>query len=372
MADNQPGTGRRGEGAWTVRLCTVSGIPIRLHFTFLVLLLWLGLSASKVSGGSWQGFAFIASVFGCVILHELGHSLVAQRFGIGVAEIVLYPMGGVARLERLPKPPQEFWIALAGPAVNVVIAGILWPIIAARGGMSPWEQLSPVGGNWLQQLMGANLVLAAFNMLPAFPMDGGRVLRSLLAFRMGEVKATELAASIGQLAAFGLGLAGLVYSSIILLFIAFFVYIGAGQEAAMYRGRALVGGVPTKEAMITEFKCLPADATIGQAADLLLETSQQDFPVVHGSEILGVLSRQALLRGLAVEGPSGYVVGAMTRDYPRAEPDDDLEETVARLQASGQSCMLVMEDETIKGLLTMENLAEFLVVRQITASRRRT
>jgi Zn-dependent protease len=354
----------RSETPYTLYLGSVSGIPIRLHFTFLLLLAWFGLAAS--GPGNWHGFVFIVAMFGCVILHELGHSIVAQRFGIEVGEIVLYPIGGVARLEKLPKPREELWIALAGPAVNVVIALGLWAYLRAQN--IPFELGAigrPSAGSWWQLLLWSNVVLAVFNMIPAFPMDGGRVLRAALALRMEEVRATQIAAHIGQLLAIAFAFVGLWQSNFVLLFIAFFVFVGAGQEAAMIQNKVLVEGLPVREAMITEFQTLPVGTTLGEAREVLLRTSQTDFPVVHGEEVVGLLSRNALLHGLAEGGPGDYVAGVMEREFPSAAPGASLEEIAGDMQAGAIGCVLVMEGGALLGMVTKENLAELLIIRQI-------
>lgn len=364
MSDQIPGAERRpAERNGTqhaFRLANVAGIPIRIHFTFFLILFWIALR-----GGDWQSVLFMLAVFGCVVLHELGHSLVAQRFGIRVSEIVLYPIGGLARMEKLPKPRQELWIALAGPAVNVLISGILYVALTATGRTVVLDKLDVVGGHWMQFLLYVNLFLALFNMIPAFPMDGGRVLRAILGMSMDEYRATQIAASIGQLLAFVIGFIGLLQPNVFLIFIAFFVFIGAGQEAAMYQGKALVEGLPVREAMITEFKTLPVGTSLGEAREMLLRTSQTDFPIVNGEEIVGLLSRNALLHGLADHGPSGYVAGSMEREFAIASPEAGLEEIATEMQAGQTGCVLVMDEGKLVGMVTKENLAELLIVRQI-------
>jgi len=350
------------ESGWSINLGSVSGIPIRLHFTFFLLLLWF---AFRFAGPErWQGLLFVLGIFACVVLHELGHSLVAQRFGIAVRDITLYPIGGIARMERLPKPREELWITLAGPAVNLAIAAILYVALQASGALVSWDRLTAGGGYWWQNILLANVVLFVFNMIPAFPMDGGRILRAFLALQLGELRATEIAAGIGQFLAIVFGFFGLLYNPF-LLFIAFFVFLGAGQEAAMYQQKALVEGVPVRAAMMTEFRTMPVGASLREAADRLLESSQSDYPVVDGSEVVGLLSRQDLLRGLAKQGPTGYVAGAMTRDFLAVSPEADLQEIAAEMQSGQRPAVLVMENNELLGLVTMENLAELLVLRQI-------
>jgi Zn-dependent protease/CBS domain-containing protein len=361
------GTTQRGtDSGWSLQIATVAGIPIRLHFTFLLLLLWFGALAGGLSGsGRWQGFAYVVALFACVVLHELGHSLMARRFGIATKEIVLYPIGGVARIEKMPTPRQELWIALAGPAVNAVIAVVIFAVLSATAQVGALSDLRPGTGSLLQLILVANVVLGLFNLIPAFPMDGGRVLRALLALRMGEVRATELAASIGQVLAMVAGFFALLHMHIGLLFIAFFVFLGAGQEATMYRTRAALEGLKARMAMISDFRTLPVSATLRDAASMLLDTHQQDFPVMQGEELLGLLSRQDLLRGLAHSGPGAYVTGAMDREPVRVAPDADLESVAREMQERQRSCALVMENGALRGMLTAENLNEFLVVRQL-------
>ncbi len=361
------------EGGWSVHVATVSGIPIRLHFSFLFLLALIAWNSPP--NARVGGILLMLGVFLCVVLHELGHSVTAQRYGIGVAEIVLYPIGGIARMEKLPKPHQELWIALAGPAVNVVIAGILYVCLNAAGLLRPAELGQMGSANILANLMVINVSLAVFNMIPAFPMDGGRVLRALLALRMGEVRATEVAAGIGQMLAITAGFLVLMNyqtlgaNGILYLFICFFVFVGAGQEAAMYRGKALVEGLSVRAAMLTDFRTLPVGASLRQATDLLLQTSQQDFPIMNGDEVVGVLPRSSLLRGLAEAGPDTYVAEVMSREFLVVPPDGDLEEIASGMQSGQTPVVLVMEDGALKGMVTLENLAELLIVRQLSQRR---
>ncbi len=288
------------------------------------------------TGGAALSVALVLTLFLCVVLHELGHSLVALRYGIPVANITLYPIGGVAQIEKRPTAGQELWIALAGPAVNVVIAALLWGVLAATGALLPPEVVSAGGGGWrgfVEVVMWINVSLVLFNLIPAFPMDGGRVFRAILALNMPPPRATAIAAGLGQLIAVAAGLFAVLHGPLWYLFIAFFVYIGAGQEAASYRQAALMEGVLVKQAMMTDVRTLTVGNTLKEAADVLLDTSQHDFPVLHGDQVQGLLTRNGLLRGLAEDGPSAYVAGAMSREYASAGPDDDLGETLPRLQA---------------------------------------
>ena len=341
----------------------IFGVPVRLHFTFVLLLLFL-ITAGATGGQSGLFNAlFILAVFTSVLLHEFGHVAVSRHYGINTLDITLYPIGGVARLEKNPKPKDELWIALAGPAVNVLI----WAAIKAYFWGNPSTELSaltsPHDGNLLARIAGANLVLAAFNMIPAFPMDGGRVLRSLLARFTSEEVATKRAAAAGRVFAILIGLYGLIAMQFMLLFIAFFVYLGATQETAVVVGRTLTQGVPVRAAMVTDFRTLEHGNTIREAANLLLATSQQDFPVVLGEQVIGMLGRSALLKGMAEAGPDAYVAGIMDRTFPRVLPEENLEDVLPLMAQT--SCALVMDQtDRLLGLLTRENLQEFLMLRK--------
>ncbi len=359
-------------GLSALRIATVAGIPIRLHFTFLLFLLWVGLAGPHRAGG--LSVAYVLALFLCVVLHELGHSVVAQRYGIPVLDITLYPIGGVARIEKRPTAKQELAIAVAGPAVNVVIALLLIAALAAMKAppmllllQSP-VQTAPV---FLAKVLLANVWLVLFNLIPAFPMDGGRVLRALLALNMRPERATGIAAMIGQSIAIVAGIWAVFSGQWILMFIALFIYLGAGQEAFAYKQAALGEGVAVRSAMMTDVRTLTTGNTLKEAADALLDTSQQDFPVVLGDQVQGLLTRDGLLRGLAEAGPSGYVAGSMFRQFATAQPDDSLAETLPTLQASGGPLLVLDPDSEgrLLGMITAENVQEYFAVKQIVAAR---
>jgi Zn-dependent protease/predicted transcriptional regulator len=307
---------------------------------------------------------YILALFTSVLLHELGHVAVSKRYGINTTEIVLYPIGGVARLEKSPRPREELWIALAGPAVNVLIAAALSVFLLPMGVGEAFATLkNPTDANLFARVAMGNLVLAAFNMIPAFPMDGGRVLRSLLSRWTSEEVATKRAAAAGRALAILIGVFALVAGQFFLLFIAIFVYLGATQETIAATGRSLASGASVKSAMVTNFETLQHGNTIREAANRLLATSQQDFPVVLGQQVIGLLGRNALLRGMAVDGPDAYVAGVMERNFPRVRPDDQLEEVLPVM--SETSCALVLDqNDELVGMLTRENLSEYLMLRK--------
>jgi Zn-dependent protease/CBS domain-containing protein len=352
----------------TVGNLRLFGVPIRLHFTFLLLLVFLIFIGI---GGKQSGVTtavYIVALFGSVLVHELCHALVARIYGLHTREIVMFPIGGVSRLESQPNPRQEPLIALAGPAANLLIGLVL---LATQHDFLPLEKLSiPTDANLVERIALGNLLLGVFNLLPAYPMDGGRILRSLLALRKPEDEATQIAARAGRFLAVGMGLFGLLSQNFVLVFVALFVYLGAAQEGAAARGRSLTSGFPVRAAMITEFHRLSHGNTIREAGDLLLSTAQQDFPVTHGTEVIGLLTRSALMRAMLSAGPDSYVAAAMDRDFVRVPPDIGLAEALPLVSSAG-SCALVMDGEQLLGLLTAENLYEFMLLRQVSLAQAR-
>ncbi|PYO65840.1 MAG: site-2 protease family protein [Gemmatimonadetes bacterium] len=351
---------------WSWKLGTVAGIGLYVHGTFLLLLGWVGLS-HWIEGGSaaaaLAGVGFVVALFACVVLHELGHALTAQRFGIRTRDITLLPIGGVARLERMPDDPrQEVAVALAGPAVNVVIAAALYLWLSLSETLRPLAALSVTGGPVLQRLMVVNLSLAVFNLLPAFPMDGGRVLRALLAMRMDYTRATQLAAQVGQAMALLFGFVGL-FANPFLLFIAFFVWIGAAQEASMVQMRSALGGIPVSRAMLTDFETLAPGDPGRRVLDLIIAGSQSDFPVVEDGRVVGVLLRRDVLNALAQHGQDWRVGDVMRRDFEVVEAGEMLETAFARLQRCACHALPVTSRGALVGLVTMDNLGEFLLIQ---------
>lgn len=357
---------------WSWKLGTFAGIDVKIHATFVLLLGFIGLS-HWLNVGDWQavaaGIGFMLALFLCVVLHEYGHALMARRYGIPTRDITLLPIGGVARLERMPdKPAQEFWVAAAGPAVNLVIASALMTVLIFTGTITPLSQLSFSQGPFLERLMVANVWLVLFNLIPAFPMDGGRLLRALLASRMDYPRATQIAASLGQALAFVFGFVGL-FSNPFLIFIALFVWIGATQEASAVQMRAAFAGTPVHAAMVTDYQSLDPHNTLADAAALVLRGSQQDFPVVQQGRVVGILTRADLLRGLAEHGDQLPVTGIMQSDFLTADPHDMMEPLFQRLAAHECHTMPVMHDGRLVGVVTMDNIGEYFM---IDAARRKS
>ena len=351
----------------SLKIGSVAGIGIFLHWTFLLLL--AGIFAFYLFQGSTvasalAGVGIITAVFGCVVLHELGHALTARRFDVPTRNITLYPIGGIARLERIPSEPmKEFWIAIAGPAVNVVIAIFLAGLIVATGGsFAPQTMLDP-GSNVLATIMWINVALVGFNLLPAFPMDGGRVLRALLATRNDYADATQTAASIGQGMAILFGLFGLITLNPILLFIALFVYVGAQQEAQQAMMRALTEGTPARQAMMTRFQTLMPDNTLGDAVDELLAGSEHDFPVVdEKGQVIGLLRRRTLIQALSDRSRDTPVREVASAECFTVDAGAMLDEALTQMQQANCSTVPVVRDDALVGLLTLENVGELMMV----------
>jgi Zn-dependent protease len=351
---------------WSWKLARVAGIDVYVHVTFIIVIAWIGLlywNESHSLAAVADGVGYILALFACVVFHEFGHALTAARYGIRTRDITLLPIGGLARLERMPeKPIEELKVALAGPAVNVVIAGLLFAWLQATGGWQPVDQLGVATGGFLGRIMIANVFLVAFNLLPAFPMDGGRALRALLATQMEYTRATQRAAIIGQGMAILFAFIGL-QGNPMLLFIALFVWMAASQEASMVQMKSALAGIPVRNAMLTHFRSLTPRDTLGDAADLLLAGSQQDFPIVSDGRIEGMLTRSNLLEALTRSGREAPVAGSLTRECPSADPSEMLETVLARIQGRECHTMPVIERGVLVGLVTMDNVGEFLMIQ---------
>lgn len=361
---------------WSWRIGKLFGIDISIHATFVILLAWVAVSSYRELGrvgDAIMGVGLTLTVFGSVVIHELGHALTARRFGIATRDITLLPIGGVARLERMPeRPSQELMVAAAGPVVSFLLAAFLAGLGSLVGG--PPGPATPLGREpLLAQLAQINLVLGLFNLLPAFPMDGGRMLRAALAWRGDYLRATRTAATIGQTIAMGLGLLGL-FTNPVLVFVAMFVWIGAGAEASATEAWAMLEGVPASAAMMTAFRTLEPGNPLGLAAQLLLQGSQTDFPVVDPSgQLLGVLTRDRLVEGLTKNGPGGTVETVMMSPVPSVVSTTSLHAVAQQMRESRCTVMPVIENGTIRGLVTLENLGELVVLRNaVPAWRART
>jgi len=356
---------------WSLKLGKLLGIDLYVHFTFVLLLVFFGVHywrATHNLDATLQGVVFIVALFGCVVLHELGHALMARRYGIKTRDITLLPIGGLARLEKMPeKPLQELWVTLAGPAVNVVIAIVLTLGLAATVGFSSMEQIGANGGSFWQRLIVLNLVLAAFNLLPAFPMDGGRILRALLALRLSRRRATVIAANVGQGMAVLFVVFGFLYNPFLIL-IGIFVYLGAQAESSMVEMQSALAGLRVRDAMMTRYRTLTPQDTLAQAVTELLAGSQQDFPVMTNGQPAGMLRRNDLVKALSAGGQDTVVKDSMCHDCENVDEEAPLKSVVESMHSRPCSTMPVMSHGRMVGLLTLENVSEMIMVNAALSS----
>jgi Zn-dependent protease/CBS domain-containing protein len=357
---------------WSLTLGRIAGTEIRIHFTFFLFLIWLWFVYYRQGGtpAAWQGVIFVALLFLCVLLHEFGHIFAARRYGVKAPDVTLWPFGGIANLDRIPeKPSEELVIAIAGPLVNVVIAGALLLYLGSTTDAVHLMRVEEANVGLAAKLAGANLFLALFNMIPAFPMDGGRVLRALLALKFGFARATELAAAIGQGFAVVLGIIG-IFGNPMLVIIAIFVFLAASGEAGHVQLQQVARGAIVADAMITKFETLGPQSRVQDAVEALIRTTQREFPVVDGAgHLRGVLTRDAMIRALQARGPDAPVLEAMDSEIPTISARASLETALKKLSGESKPVIGVTDASgKLIGMLTAENLGEMMMVRAARAA----
>lgn len=372
---------------WSIKIATIKGIKIKVHLTFLLIILWAAIEGGTGIGGGLRGAIFgvvsTTLLFFCVVLHELGHSFQALRYKVKVRNITLLPIGGVAQMESIPeKPGQELAISLAGPAVNFAIAGLLTPLAL-------WILITPIapylgqpayllsdtgqrilswiltdlfyGADWRAltfYLVSMNVSLGVFNLIPAFPMDGGRVLRALLALRMDHVKATHIAVSVGRGLAVLLGMAGLMLFQPPLVLIAVFIYAGAGYERQIVEWKRALQGLQVRQAVTRELRAVTPITPLAHVMDLIFHGHQSNFPVVEGRQLIGVLTREDIMATLRERGPNVPVSQVMRTDFPVVNLSDSLLHVQQLIAESGVKAVPVVEDGFFRGLITLDNINE--------------
>jgi Zn-dependent protease/CBS domain-containing protein len=359
--------------SWSIKLFTLGGTAVRMHLTFLLLLAWI--AAIQWMHGTAQdaayGVLFILVLFACVVLHEFGHIWAARRYGIRTPDVTLLPIGGVASMERMPeKPAQEIVVALAGPAVNAVIALVL---IGALGLSLDPSHLSVEGlqSSFWVQVAAANVILLIFNLVPAFPMDGGRVLRAVLAMWLGFGPATKVAARIGQGLAVVFAVIGLMGNPLLVL-IAVFIFLAAAGESNYVQVRDLARGRPVTDAMVTSFEALGVMASVDDAAALLQRTTQHVFPVLDGaSRLRGVVTRKAIIDALQRDGGATPVLEIMAGAVPTVPQTASLDSALTLMPRSGVRCVGVVDASgRLVGTITPESISELMTIRSSRARRR--
>ncbi len=352
---------------WSWKVGKLLGIDLYVHSTFWFLLILVALmqwTSGQSVATTFAEESFVIALFACVVIHELGHAMMARHFGIATRDIILLPIGGVARLDHIPREPkEELLVAMAGPSVNVVIALLLTIWFLISGSSVSLSQMSLINGPIVVRLILVNLILFFFNLLPAFPMDGGRILRALLAQRMEYIRATQLAAHIGQFLAILMGFYSLLFAHLFLLIIAVFVFLGAGQEVTVAQVRSAFIGIPVRDAMMTDFIKLTEYDSIDSAIQLLLNGPQHDFPVLSGEQVVGIITRNDLIAAAPRVGEPITIGHIMRKDFTTALEAEMLEPVVERMQNSGCSTIPVLSAGRLVGLLSMENIAKYIMIQ---------
>ena len=359
----------------SLTLGRVRGIRFQVHWTFLLLVGWivfLEMSRGNNFEAILWSIAFVVVLFGCVILHELGHALTAARFGVGTKQITLLPIGGVASLESMPENPfEEFWVAVAGPLVNVAIAILLYLVVPVGDFVSQdpeqlQQTLSAINaGNFLFYLFSANVMLVLFNVIPAFPMDGGRILRSLLSMKMNRIQATRIASGLGQLVAFLFFVFGLIYNPILAL-VGVFVFFGAQGENVMVQQMALLKDRTVSEAMMTDISVIHPDTPLSEVVDIVLSGTERDFVVAEDGKVCGVLYQQDLVEARRSGAGSSRVRDILTSDVMQVSPDADLGEVYQKIQSHKKNFFPVVDAGELKGAIDHTNINEFMVFKSLS------
>jgi Zn-dependent protease/predicted transcriptional regulator len=350
---------------WSITIARVAGSEIRIHLTFFLLLAFVGLEDYQQGGAAaaLRGIVLVLAVFACVVLHEFGHALAARRYGIKTPDITVLPIGGLARLSRMPeKPSEEIVIAIAGPLVNVVIAGVLFAVLGAYSDGGAMRHIGDPNYNLLAQVAGSNVVLVLFNLIPAFPMDGGRVLRSLFALKMDYIRATSLEAGIGQALAVFFIFWG-IFSNFWLVLIGIFLYLGAGSEKQQVILQTLLASVPVSQAMTTEFISLKPDDSVVTALEHFHHGSQQDFPVVGDFGIEGILTRDKILASIHSKGLNVPVMEVMDKSFATVDPKMGLDEVYKILLSGNKTAVVVVDAGEIKGIISLDGISRYFMIR---------
>jgi Zn-dependent protease/CBS domain-containing protein len=352
-------------------LFSFKGIKVLVHWSFLLLPAWI-IGSGLANGEPWSEViaqtGLVLIVFVCVVLHEFGHALTAQRYGIRTRDITLLPIGGVASLERMPEDPrQEFWITIAGPLVNLVIAALSFTAIAATGISLFFSDVLLGATSWTNVLMfvfTANLSLFLFNLLPAFPMDGGRILRSVLSMRMPRERATRIAAQVGRIFAVGFVIGGIFLGAPFMAFIGVFVYLAAGAEARSVKQKAMLDGITVGQVMRTRFWAMPSTAQVQQAVDELLAGGDSTLVIMDGTAFRGLLTREDIL-GAVAEGKTGLQLAELPlRQALLVAPEASAHESYQRMVLEGHSILPVVSQDRVAGIMELENLSEYLQLMQ--------
>ncbi len=350
---------------WSIKIGRLFGIDLKVHFTFLLILIW-GAFNYGGSAGPLYGVLVVLALFSLVFLHELGHSLAAMWYGISVKDIILLPIGGVARLERMPeKPIQELVVALAGPLVNVILAIILFPVVMAltvTQSTSFSFSLTTEPGllGLLTFLLIANITLVVFNMIPAFPLDGGRVFRAIMGFFTDYQQATKIAINVGRAFALGLGMFGIFYGQIFMALIAFFIFVAGGQEGRAVVARNVLRNIQAGQALSNHHVALSPDATVGQVASMMLHNPQPNFAVLDpiDGQFMGVATSHGVSQAMQRGQWHARITEVMhhARNIPRIAMNTPLDKAQDELIGASAQVVAVYDGLHFKGLITTNDI----------------
>jgi Zn-dependent protease len=350
---------------WSFKVGEIFGISIRVHVVFLLLLVFVGIGNASVGGprAGLISMLFVASVFLCVLLHELGHSLQAKRYGVKVEDITLLPIGGVAHMHEIPEDPRkEIRITLAGLVVSFGLAALIFLFLLATGQLPELVSFPFSGAHFLANLFWINIMLGFFNVIPAFPMDGGRIFRALLAQRMDYVRATHIAATVGQGVAMFLALVGIFYlQNLWLLVIALFIFMGAGSEEHMVQMKSFLKEVPARMIMATELHPLSPDDPLTKGIEQVYRGCYSDFPVVCGGKLVGILTKTKLLAAIHERGVDAKVSEVMETEFKGVRPDEPVSEVRLKMGQSGVTAMPVVDESRVVGMISLENIGRFFM-----------
>ncbi|MFV5697948.1 site-2 protease family protein [Flavobacterium sp. ZT3R17] len=353
------------------KLGKVAGIGIFIHWTFSLLILFIIFMNYKSGQNTTQiiwSVVFILCIFITVLLHELGHALAAKNYNIKTKDITLLPIGGLARLERIPeKPLEELIVAFAGPLVNIALAFITAFFISIPENTDKLMTELSNGvnaNNFFLNFFLVNFWLAIFNLIPAFPMDGGRVLRALLSFKLPRNVATRIAARIGQFLALAFIILGF-FTSPFLIFIGIFVIIGAQIEADYTESKFMLKGFKVQDVVMKDYQTIDANEKVKKAVELLLDSQNKNFLITENNMPVGTLNRDQIIMALSKKGDDEFIYNVMDRNLIILENNSLLENVFELIQQNKSTLMLVMENNQLTGTLDIENLLEFILINEV-------
>lgn len=354
------------------KILDIRGISLHVHWTFLLLIGWVllvnGNNGNNVEQITWS-MLFLIAVFVCITLHELGHALVAGRFGIEAKNIVLLPIGGIASIEKFPdNPKQELAISMAGPVVNIAIASLLWlvmiPHTSLMEGPPPGASIMH-GHDFLYNLRIVNIALAVFNLIPAFPMDGGRILRALLGFKLNYIRATRIAANVGRIIAILFIAAGIVLVNPFLPAIGIFIIFSAGAEEYYLRLKSLVKGIKLNEVLMYDYNSLRANMTVQEAANILNSNHSKYFILMDGIEPVGTINRMEIVKAIADMQYNEPVKKLATEELEYLNGNQEIDSALEKLARNDERIFPVMDNSHFIGVVNLNHIIEYLLLNRV-------